>query len=174
MDEVLYPLSETIIDLYNIDWKDNFDWKTNTKFNWQDTSAPESYFENLLLEKDIFFMGKPTNDTILYLNKLHEEGYIIKIITFPNWEGYCAADKIRWLKKYFSWIDINKDVIMTGDKGICARSNRILIDDNSENINNWKNAGGIALQFKNFGFPISENNQFENMQQVYEYIKNLD
>jgi 5'(3')-deoxyribonucleotidase len=174
MDGVLYPLDKVVIDQYNIDFNENYNWKDNTKFNWQDTKGPVEYFENLLTKPGTFLKGVPTEETVFYLNKLHEEGYKIRILTFPLWNNNCPADKIAYLKLHFPWINVDKDVIMTGDKGICALPNRILIDDNPENIVSWTEAGGIAIPFKNFGIPIGPDNKFETVKQLYEYISSLN
>ncbi len=83
MDGVLYPLNEVVIDQYNRDFNDNFDWRNNTKFNWQDTKGSAEYFVNLLYSEGTFIKGEPYLDILNYINALHNEGYDIKIITVP-------------------------------------------------------------------------------------------
>ena len=174
MDGVIYPLNETVINQYNKDYNDNFDWRENTKFNWQDTNGSEEYFRNLLDTKGTFLNGTPDKEVIHYINKLISEGFDVKIITFPLWHNYCISEKIQFLKKYFPF-NIDTDFVATGSKWLCAKNNRILIDDNPDNIISWREHNGIAIPFENKAkLHDGKLYKFNSIKQVYNTIHLLE
>jgi hypothetical protein len=63
--------------------------------------------------------------------------------------------KIKWLRKELG-ISYAEDVILCfrPEKAMQSGNARILIDDNSENIREWEEAGGIGILHKNAGRTI--------------------
>ena len=175
MDGVLYPLNETMINRYNKDYNDDFDWRNNTKFNWQDTNGSDEYFENILNSKGAFINGKPNEEVVYYVNKLIDEGFKVKIITFPLWNQNCIYEKIQFLKKYFPKLNVDTDFVATGSKWLCAKENRILIDDNIENIVAWKQHNGITIPFEDRAYLYDGKlHKFNSIKQVYKTIHLLE
>lgn len=60
------------------------------------------------------------------------------------WSFY---DKVLWGQKYFSDIPVMFGPYST-DKHVHCRTGDILVDDRSTNINEWRAAGGLAVQHK--------------------------
>lgn len=149
MDEVLYNLNEYIVIKYNKDFNDNMLPSDNKSYWWTDCrKAPKSYFENLLLQKGVFYNGDPIKDAIETVTKLYNEGFKIKIITLPQYNSdYCVKEKIMWIQKYLPFIDVEKDLIFTGDKSLIAKENRVLVDDNISHLQPWQNENGISIAF---------------------------
>lgn len=173
MDDVIYPLQEIVIDQFNKDYNQNFDWKKNAEYWWGSTNAPRSYFEEVLQRPGIFINAKPDKETIDYIFKLHEEGYPIKILTAPQWTANCMSEKVEFIKEYLQFIDINKDLIFCGDKGLIAKPNRVLVDDNKGNTNCWEKNGGIAIPYGGYGWTAKTKNSCNNMKEVYDLIHKI-
>lgn len=174
MDGVLYPFDEMIIEQYNKDYNDNFYWRDNESWGWQSTKAPLEYFDKLMHQPGMFLKGKPIEESLFYMNKLHDEGHIIKIITMPVMNANCILEKIEWLKLYVPWIHLQKDVIMTGDKGLLAKSNRILIDDTGKHTQSWQDNGGIGITFGMYNWSPIQINSCYSMKSAYQFIKDLE
>lgn len=173
MDEVLNYFSKSIIDRYNKDFDDNYDWTKNTCYWWEDApKANKEYFVNLLNSEGIFLSLEPRKDGIYYMRKLIEEGYDVRILTYPVWNEHCAKEKILWLKKYIPAFDIEK-LCMTKDKYLLSGPNRILLDDNVDNLILWQEYGGIAIRFK-VPFPQEWNGlTVSSHKEFYDYIHSL-
>lgn len=179
MDEVLYDLSSYIINKYNKDFNDNMKPNDNKSYWWSDCDqASKEYFENLLLEKGAFYKGIPINNSIDIATILHEKGFKIKIITLPQYDSdYCVSEKVKWIEKYLPFINVEKDLIFTGDKSLLAKPNRILLDDNINNLIEWKRKGGISLAFsqpwnnKWEGLRINNHKEFYHL--IYKIQNNL-
>lgn len=63
--------------------------------------------------------------------------------------------KIRWLRKELgNPYAQNAILCFRPEKALQSGSSRILIDDNSENIREWEEAGGIGILHKNTGRTI--------------------
>lgn len=150
MDEVLYDLSSyIIINKYNKDFNDNMKPSDNKSYWWNDCKkATKQYFKNLLLKKGIFYNGNSVNDSIEVATKLYKEGFKTKIITLPQYNSnYCVNEKVKWIEKYLPFINVEKDLVFTGSKSVLAKPNRILLDDNMNNLIEWKRKGGISVAF---------------------------
>lgn len=83
------------------------------------------------------------------------------ILTSPARDPKCYSGKIKWVQKNLGlgldpnsivihndvdWDPSKTEVILNSQKyKFCKDSNWILIDDNLEKLNKWKDAGGIAI-----------------------------
>lgn len=153
MDEVLVAFSKYVINYYNLDMNDNFDYRKNNSYWWNDCKKVEqSYFENLLNQQGTFINPEPEENAIETITKLHNEGFEIHIITMPQYSNHCVVEKIQWIKKYLPFINVNTNVHFTGNKGVIAKPNRILLDDAYHNLFSWHYNNGVAIAFKDFGW----------------------
>lgn len=148
MDEVLVNLSEHIIDIYNREFNDNFDYRKNTDWWWGSVKkADRQYFIDLLHREGVFFNSKPMDGSIDFVNKLLNEKYKVYIITYPQFTSqYCCQEKINWIRKYLPKFDIS-NLIMCQDKSLLAKPNRILLDDAMQNLEEWHENNGISVCF---------------------------
>ncbi|APH20807.1 TPA: 5' nucleotidase, NT5C type [Clostridium botulinum] len=179
MDEVLYDLSSYIINKYNKDFNDDMKPNDNKSYWWSDCNkASKEYFKNLLLEKGAFYKSSPVNNSINIATILHEKGFKIKIITLPQYNSdYCVSEKVKWIKEYLPFINVEKDLVFTGDKSLLARDNRVLLDDNINNLIEWKRKDGISVAFSQHwndkwkGLRVSNHKEFYTL--IHQIQNNL-
>jgi len=67
----------------------------------------------------------------------------IAILTAPSMSSYCVPGKRRWIKRQFP--QFSDQMIFTGAKRFLAGPDRVLIDDRSRNIEDFRQAGGTAI-----------------------------
>lgn len=171
MDEVLCDLSEDIRLRVNKDFNKDYPKGFNKNYWWADYGIDRRYFENSLNEKDLFLNLKPVDGAIETLNKLHEEGYSIHILTCPQINYYCFYEKALWVKKHLPFIDIETNFNTTGNKGLFSKENRVLIDDNPVYLQQWLDNGGIPIVFNQGWNQDFEGDRAFNWDDVYEIIK---
>ena len=152
MDETVVNLTESVIEEYNKDFKDNYDYKQNRSYWWSDTPAPRSYYEKILQKESVFLRAKPVKGMIETIERLHKEGFEIHIITYPTRESkFCAYEKYEWIKKYLPWFDAQKYLHCSGNKQLMASWDRVLIDDNPDYLSSW-NIFGTSICFGDYGW----------------------
>lgn len=152
MDEVIYDLSDLIRQKVNKEFNKDFEKGFNKRYWWKDYGIEKEYFEKLLERQGLFIEGNPVENSIEIINKLHKEGFDIHIITFPQHNLYCFYEKIAFIKKFFPWLEIDSNFHTTGNKGLMAKGDRILIDDNIKYLSSWSLCGGISIAFGNHGW----------------------
>lgn len=145
LDNVVYNLDKHVIWTMNKELNMNYNYKNNSSWWWLDTGVNKAYFENLLLQKGMFYNGDPVDESIKYINRLHEVGFEIYFISATQWNEYCINEKVNWLIEHFEWFDPDKHLIATCQKGLLSAPNRVLIDDSIENLNSWNK--GIKICF---------------------------
>ncbi|HDK7194861.1 TPA: hypothetical protein PTV74_003168 [Clostridium botulinum] len=175
MDEVLYDLTSYIIDEYNMYFHDNIKPSDNKSYWWADCKkASKEFFEKELLSIGTFYKSSPVKDAIETVTKLHENGFKTKIITLPQYNSnYCVGEKVKWIEKYVPFINIEKDLIFTGDKSLLAKPNRILLDDNINNLIEWKRKGGISVAFSQPWNDKWEGLRINNHKEFYHLIHQI-
>lgn len=173
MDEVIYPLSKVVVDKHNKDFNENYNWEDNNAYWWEDTGKPKEYFEKVLNEPGIFLIGKPKQEDIDIIKKLQSEGFEINILTAPVWNGFCSEEKIKWLKKYFGFIDIENNVHFSCQKWKFAKKNRILLDDNDTHLIPWEENGGISIAYKKYKWGEKTKNRVYSMQEFYNFVHSI-
>lgn len=172
MDATVYGLNELITSIYNKEYNDN---KTNTSYWFEDLDkAPREYFEKLLYQKDIFLDGECIGNSKEIINKLHNEGFSIKFITCPQFTGTCFVEKCEWLTKTFEWIDLAKDIICTGNKGLLANPNRVLIDDDIKYIEQFTTNKGIAICYTQGWNKDYQGLRCDGWNEVYNLIHKME
>ena len=77
------------------------------------------------------------------------------MLSAPSWDPSSKIGKREWVKENLT---PNTDVILVNkkDKQLYAGENKILIDDRTDNISDWKNAGGIGILHKTATQTINE------------------
>lgn len=173
MDEVLNLMSKHAIDHYNRDYGDSYDWRRNTSWWWDDApKADRAYFENLMNSPGFFIDTEPQLDGVECMKKLIEEGYDVKIATYPVWNGLCALEKEMWTKRHLPFFDIN-NLYMMKEKWLLARPDRVLLDDNMENLIKWEEHGGIAVAFDHTFNQEWKGRRVRNHGEFYNLIKTM-
>lgn len=176
MDEVIVNLSEHIISIYNEELDDNFDYRDNKSYWWLDApKGNRDYFKQVLNREGTFLNPKPNKDSIHIINQLHKEGYEINITTSPQWNQYCCIEKIQWLQKYLPWLDLDKHLFFTSNKGKLAQPNRILIDDNINNLSSWELNNGVGIAYGEYEWHKDFRGfRSKNFKELYETIKDIN
>lgn len=171
MDEVLCDLSDAIRKSVNRDFGENFQKGYNKSYWWQDYGIQQGYFEYLLNKEGLFYNLEPIEGAIEVLTKLHKEGYDIHILTCPQRNRDCFYEKVMWIKKYLPFIDIEKNFHTTGNKGLFAAEDRLLIDDNTEYLNQWCENDGCIIVFNQSWNKDFEGDRAYNWNEVYDIVK---
>lgn len=175
LDECIADLSDEIRKNVNSDFGKNFSKGYNKSYWWEDYGVQKNYFEHLLMKKGLFLDLKPIENSIKILTQLNEEGYDVHILTCPQHNEYCYIEKIKWIKKYLPFINIETNFHATGNKGMFAKENRILIDDNVKYLNQWNNNSGISIAFGQYGWNENYDGiNAANWNDVYKYIQELN
>ena len=175
LDEVTVNLSEKVRERVNEDFDKNYPKGFNQNYWWSDYKcANRGYFENLLNEKDFFLNLEPVEGAIETLNKLNEESFDIHILTCPQINKICFYEKVLWVKKYLPFINIETNFHTTGNKGVFAKENRILIDDNMLYLNSFQENGGLAVAFNHGWNREFQGHRVHNWNQFYNLVHLLN
>ena len=177
LDDTIVNLSKEVVRIYNEEHNKNYDWKDNDKYWWGDVGGEgnRKYFENLLRRKGVFYDAPPMEDMIDILNNLHNQGFEIYFVTMPDYGNEtCYYEKLKWLQKYLPWFE-PKMLIATESKHLLAKPNRILVDDNSSNLRNFQQEGGISIGFGNHSWTKEFNGlRVDNAKELECLIKLLE
>jgi 5'(3')-deoxyribonucleotidase len=87
------------------------------------------------------------------------------ILTAPARNPYCLAGKKMWIQKHFP--RLSGKMIITKHKYLCAAPDRILIDDNNEQIDKFAQFGGGTILFPQL---FNRNHSLAGVDKV-EYVK---
>ena len=175
MDEVIFDLSDTVRERVNKDFNKNYPKGFNKNYWWSDYEGiPQKYFEDLLNEKGLFLNLKPYEGAIEVLTKLNNEGYDIHILTFPQYNATCFIEKVESIRNYLPFINIETNFHTSGDKGLFARENRVIIDDNIKYLQSFKDNGGIAIAFNQPWNSEFKGHRAFDWNEVYRIIKNIE
>jgi 5'(3')-deoxyribonucleotidase len=76
----------------------------------------------------------------------------VRILTAPLKHIECFSGKADWLKRFVperkQWILSDLMIVASKDKKLVAGPRRILIDDREGNVQDWIDAGGMAIHHK--------------------------
>jgi 5'(3')-deoxyribonucleotidase len=174
MDEVLNLMSKHAIDHYNRDFDDDFDWKDNKSWWWDDApKADRRYFEELMNSEGFFYDTEPQEDGIYYMQKLIGEGHDVKILTFPLWNGICAKEKEQWIRKHIPKFNI-ENTFMVKEKWLLAGPGMVLLDDNMDNLIKWSEYGGIAVAYNHTFNQEWDGLRVYSHKEFYDLVKELE
>jgi 5' nucleotidase, deoxy (Pyrimidine), cytosolic type C protein (NT5C) len=67
------------------------------------------------------------------------------VLTKPTLSSWCLSGKHAWIKKNIP--SLERHLIVAANKSLLAGPGRLLIDDTTEVVQAWKEAGGEALLF---------------------------
>ena len=141
VDGVIYNINKCALDIASEEFGLTLEWEKNDDWWWQgknmtDTPPPREYFEKLLNRKGFFLNGEAVDGAIKGVNELHDYGFDIKFITAPHWSSpYMIHERMEWLEKNFNWFKKEKHLILTSNKKVCDKEDRVLIDDYPHNLN---------------------------------------
>ena len=173
MDEVLNFMSKLAIEHYNKDFNDNFDWRNNSSWWWDDApKANREYFIKLTNKPGFYYTAELQKDGAIFMEKLIKEGFDVRILTYPQWNGTCAQEKEMWTKHNLPFFDMEK-MTMCKDKWLLAGPDRVLLDDNVKNLMEWENHGGIAVAYDHAFNKEWQGARVKNHEEFYNFIKNL-
>lgn len=127
--------------------------KMNNVDNWRDIKDVDTALDGIRKRNDFWINLKPQTSANHLLNAIKKyagEYYILSspLSNDPNSE----PQKREWVKKHLTGFPPNKVIIHKRKQDYATQKDgtpNILIDDYSEQINNWKSAGGIAIKHKN-------------------------
>lgn len=176
LDNCLYPFAENAVRHYNIDFHDNVS-PNDIKDYWfkECKKAPKQYFDLLFHKKDFFNELPPSGINVDYFNLFLDEGYSLKIITCPIYtSAHCMLEKVEWIHTYFPRFNINKDLYFGGSKGVFAKPNRILWDDDLIHLYNFHNNGGLSVCNKHGWSEEWNGLEAKNMKDLYELVKRIE
>lgn len=177
-DDVGNKLCQFLFQEYNKDYNDNFHWEDSETFMLaenENIKATDDYFKEILHRKGTFFDLEPSPGFVKCVKDLIEEGYEVRILTHPQWTSdHCLVEKINWVKKHLPFFDLN-NLMMTKLKGEVAKENRILLDDNPENLKSWEKEGGIGVCFGTIKYSQKwEGYKVSNFEEFKDLIKKLE
>ena len=161
MDGVIVNWDEGVCKLFSnyYEWKPEHksicDALNITKSQlWSKVRSTKGFWENL--------QPYPWLDELL--DVLND--YEVHICTSP---GICDAEtfhgKATWINKYLG-SKFNKNFVLTPNKWMLAKPDRILIDDYDKQITPFKEAGGHTILF-----PQEWNSNSHNSHRKIEYVK---
>ena len=127
MDEIICNFLGKL--LYQCKEKLNIDIKLSDIKQWELKHYIDEEGIKLFNTKGFFADLEPIDGAIEYLEKLHDEGHKIFIISSPQNE-YCVFEKYQWVKKYLPFFPIG-NLILVGNKGelLSKIYDGILFDD---------------------------------------------
>lgn len=79
----------------------------------------------------------------LYQNIIESAGAENVTILTSGGHPDAAAGKVQWIQKHLP--EIENRYLIGPDKSVCARADAVLLDDNDQNVLNFRKAGGHAL-----------------------------
>lgn len=175
MDGVIYCLDKIVIDHFNKDHNQNFNYKDNKCYWWLSTGETKEYFQEVLYRKGLFEDGEPIEGMVEVVNQLKSEGFDIYFLTMPQYKGSCYIEKCKFLKKHFPWINLDEHLIATGNKKLLAKENRVLVDDNSKFLIPWAKNKGISIGFSGQPWTLKYKGfQVNKSCDLYNLIKIID
>lgn len=101
--------------------------------------------------------------------------YEWSIASKPSGSSASAEGKVYWLQSMFG-VEF-RDYHLTPNKKWLAASDRILIDDNDKNCNDWIEAGGYAILFPqpwNANSCLLNNKSFSRVKYVKDKLEQFD
>lgn len=116
-------------------WEIDSLWGMTAREFWAPCNNNPDFWDNLEKTED--------SDRIVcsVMRKFGEDN--VAILTAPSLDPQCVPGKRRWIKKYFP--EFTDRIIYTGAKKFLAGPDRVLIDDRSSNVENFRKAGGKAV-----------------------------
>lgn len=165
LDDVFCDFTGGIAKLFNLDKQELIN-----KSKDNDLENIIDGFWRKLDEWGLYFWSdlELNKETLNLWNDLIDDGYLCRILTSPTGDHFSAGEKIRWMKNIFG--SNFKSFIITKHKYDLAKTNTILIDDYSKNINLFEKHGGLGYLFP---APRNGNYSQENITEFCDMIRNI-
>lgn len=128
------------------------------QINREDTEEMTNFYVNLNWE-ELLASTPILCDAFECIDKLYKSNkFDIAILTHVN-SLHEAKSKINFIRRYTNDITIIPVPYGVSKTKMCKIDGCILVDDYSVNLKEWKESGGIGIQFstdlnKNKGFPV--------------------
>lgn len=78
------------------------------------------------------------------------------ILTSATHDPECWSGKVKWFTHHLTESSLNKLVMVSGRKWRIASKGDILIDDRYENVEGWREAGGVAYHWIDYTEDLTE------------------
>lgn len=143
MDGVVANFTKAAMDVHKKSLPyDQIEWNWPAQVGFKDATDP-AFWEPL--GNTEFWANLPVMEDGFDLFKAVENVYGIHNIAFlSDASAFASGDgKMIWLKKYFP--EYQKRVVFTKYKDLVASPDKLLIDDNDENVRRFDDAGGKAI-----------------------------
>lgn len=122
--------------------------KFQDKLFWSDMKAYEGW-------QEFYYKLREYSDNVIFLST-------------PTWSSASASGKVEWLQSYFG--KGFRDYILTSEKHLLARPDRILIDDSDKNCEMWERNNGDSILVPR---AWNKNKKFEDTIGSYEHVSNI-
>ena len=135
-----------------------YDMLDRLEVDRKDPDKMKEFYSNLNW-KQLLTLTPIINDSFNCIKKIFASNkFNVAILTHVNSLDEAIA-KINYIRRYFKDITIIPVPREISKTKICLSKDAILIDDYSGNLDEWKNEGGIGVQFsrdlnKNKGYPV--------------------
>ncbi len=178
MDDVGNELNKYLYEVYNKDFNDNRCGRDSDCFYIEHNpgiKASAEYFIEILATEGVFINLKPNQGYIDIIEKLIDENYDVRILTYPQWKSkYCMNEKVEWIRRHLPFVNLD-NLIFTRLKEEVAAENRILIDDNPSHLKKWEENGGIGVAYGKNKYTDNWNGyRVNNFEEFYQLIKQLE
>ena len=124
------------LDVPATKWNYFEDWGINVEQFWSKIDSTADFWESL--------EPYPWMNALMGLVSSYDENFYI--LTAPHNHPNSYSGKCRWISCVLG-LDPTQKAIFTHAKHLVADPNRILIDDNPRNIEDWQNSGGYGILF---------------------------
>lgn len=138
IDEVVADLLTTWLECYNVDWHDDLTREDITDWELAKFVKPECgrQIYNYIQDKniDLYYAVVPVLGALDGIDLLRILGHRVVFVTSEDFKG----NKFDWLTRY-GFTDCRRDYVVSVDKNLIRGD--ILIDDNCDNVANFRNRG---------------------------------
>lgn len=145
MDGVVADFDGAVIKKFNISDQEKETAKNNNRWppeRWKQITQDPHFYRDL--------PKMPQADQLMNLARRFRDTlgwnlYMLTAIPKNNDMPDCIYDKILWMQQHFSDVPVRFGPYAK-DKQYHAKPGDILVDDKPSNIEEWRKAGGIAIQ----------------------------
>ena len=161
-DKKIYVDMDGVIADFNTAFKKlNVDNLTPDEFI--KTYSKNKFWNLLDKHADEFWINiPPMSDANVLMDFIYNNFIDIHILTASTRHPSSKIGKRMWIRRHFPFIR-EDNIIVVEEKKLkqkYATPNSILVDDNTQNISDWNNAGGIGILHKSANDTIKQLQQY--------------
>jgi len=147
VDGVLADFGRACADLFQVDY-DSLPNDGDGAYRFYDMLgiSEEEFWKGLSKAGSGLWENIPTLPAARELYEMCAEVAPTFICTAYTKDADCASGKIRWLRKFFGVKDVD-NLVLTRHKYLLAASDKVLIDDATYNIDQFRAAGGHGILY---------------------------